>query len=110
MLNITKLTHAIAENNNSTALQELFEAAGEINEDPAGAFKLIPHKDGLQVQPHKSKESVYEIYMGMHWLNEEEDGQPEIADVVLFWNSDINELTSAQCCGVSFTHEEWENR
>lgn len=110
MLNITLLTRAIAAANNSVDLQQLFEAAGEINEDPAGAFKLIPHKQGLIVEPHKSKNNVYEIYMGMHWLNEEEGGQPEIADVVLFWNTDINELTSAQCCGVSFTHEEWENR
>lgn len=106
-LNITLLTRALAENNNSSDIQRLFKAAGEINDDPRGAFKLIPHKRGLVVVPYK--ETQYEVRMGMHWFNDEDD-QDEIADVVLYWDTTIDQLTSAQCCGVSFTHEEWKNR
>ena len=101
MINITKLTHSIANSNTSLELQKLYSAGGEINEDPCGVFKLQPHEEGLLVKTKSPTECF--VYMGMFWTNYEDvdDGILEIADVELVYNTVTNTLTSMQSCGTS---------
>ncbi|MFY0656405.1 MAG: hypothetical protein JXR12_06615 [Neptunomonas phycophila] len=106
-LNITKLVHAIAESNVGYKIQQLFKAGGEINEDPHDIFKLITPPNGLEIYPHAKDATLYNVFIGLRWINDEEDGQLEIADIVLTYDTTINELTSAGCCGMSYVESEW---
>ena len=105
-LNITLLTRALAEANNSQSLRTLFEAGGEINEDLDDTFAIVPRPTGLEVKP-KSNGTEYEVMVGLNWLNNE-DGRHEIADIGIIWNAETNQLTSAYCWGYSHTQEEWK--
>ena len=107
-LNITKLVHAIAQiKEDSAEIQALFLAGGEINEDPHNAFALLTPPSGLQVRPKVNSDSIYQAFVGLTWINPEEDDRLEIADIVVEFDAETNMLTSAGCCGVSFTQDEW---
>ena len=107
-LNITKLVHAIAAIKANTAeIQALFLASGEINEDPHEAFTFITPPSGLHIKPKGNSESVYQAFLGLTWINPEEDDRLEIADIVVEFDAETNMLTSAGCCGVSFSSTEW---
>ena len=111
MINITKLQQAMAAIiTDSAAIQALFEVAGEINEDTDGVFKLMTPPSGLKIQ-QKDNDTV-EIYCGLRWVNYEDDfdGETEIADIVLTYDTETNQLTQAACCGVSFKEDEWADR
>ena len=108
-INITKLKKSITTfNENPVDIQKLFKAAGEINEDHDGVFKLMIRPSGLVINP-TTDNSVVKIYCGLRWVNYEDDsnGVMEIADIVLFYETETNMLTAAACCGRSYTPDEW---
>lgn len=111
MINITKLLQAMMNiQADSAEIQALFLAAGEINEDPDGAFKLMTPESGLKIE--QKDNSTVEIYCGLRWINYEDDfnGETEIADIVLTYDAENNLLTKAATCGVSFSEAEWAER